>query len=161
MHASLTKSRWREKQPVAPRLHHRPDTLRTEAAGVVVEMSPDRIPDCEVRTAWSRARGGDNTNPFYRCALFFRALRLMGGSYADAWIGLAWLIGKVDAMWADTAPCIRTAHEEEIEADADEDVFQYRVLVEPQTKAAYRARLVRQLAKGHALLAALDAEGAK
>ena len=162
MTTSLTQPRWLVQQtPRVPLRYATEDALRVEAATLLVEMAPSRIPDGDVRFAWSRARGGHQSNPFYRTALFFRALREMGGSLEAAWIGLAWLIGKVEAMWADVPLCVRKAHDAEIAADLDEDRMQYRVLVEPAAKKAYREKLIHQLAAGHALLAALDAEDAK
>ena len=47
---------------------------------------------------------------------------------------------------------------EQTEADADETMFQYRVMTEPAARSAYRQKLVRAIAAGQALLAAMDYE---
>ena len=166
MRSTVMHKRWIAKQTRRVELSVVPmvedDALRMEAASVLVAMSPNRIPQegHSLRGVWSRSRGGHPSNPLYRTVLFFKALREMGGNLEAAWVALAWLIGKVEALWSDAPLCVRKAHEAEIQADADEDVMQYRVLSEPAARKAYREKLVRQLAAGHALLAALDREGA-
>lgn len=157
MPTTANPQRWIGQQSAPVFLRPAPDTLRLEAAQVVASMS-DELPEGDMRFAWSRARNGCTSNPIYRVALMFRALRKMGGSKADALLALTWLAGKVEALWADTRVSVKAAHEAEIQADAAECVAQYRAMTDPAFKRAYMDTLREQIAASMALLAALEAE---